>query len=155
MVENLRKYDITDLFIQQEFNCPGNFFYTSYKRQMPLVLMLLLCTMFFWYIFCCLFGTSKSPPSRLNYTIVVRCAIWQHLYNFKNVKNTHGGVLILVQLYRILVQDFNTFQYRICSLVFSIPYSSAFECAIVKMNRLILINLVKRFIQSKFCKLLK
>ena len=24
----------------------------------------------------------------------MRCAIWYHLYNFKNVKNTHGGVLI-------------------------------------------------------------
>ena len=29
---------------------------------------------------------------------VVRCAIWCHLYNLKNVKSTHGGVLILVQL---------------------------------------------------------
>ena len=26
------------------------------------------------------------------------CAIWYHLYNFKNVKNTHGGVLLLVKL---------------------------------------------------------
>ena len=25
-------------------------------------------------------------------TNVMRCAIWYHLYNFKNVKNTHGGV---------------------------------------------------------------
>ena len=25
---------------------------------------------------------------------VVRGAIWYHLYNFKNVKNTHGGVLL-------------------------------------------------------------
>ena len=24
------------------------------------------------------------------------CAIWYHLYNLKNVKNTHGGVLLLV-----------------------------------------------------------
>ena len=24
------------------------------------------------------------------------CAIWYHLYDFKNVKNTHGGVLLLV-----------------------------------------------------------
>ena len=23
---------------------------------------------------------------------VMFCAIWYHLYNFKNVKNTHGGV---------------------------------------------------------------
>ena len=30
---------------------------------------------------------------------VVRCTIWYHLYNLKNVKNTHGGVLILVKLH--------------------------------------------------------
>ena len=29
---------------------------------------------------------------------MVRCAIWYHLYNLKNVKNTHGGVLILAKL---------------------------------------------------------
>ena len=29
---------------------------------------------------------------------VVRCAIWYRLYNLKNVKNAHGGVLILVKL---------------------------------------------------------
>ena len=27
------------------------------------------------------------------------CTIWHHLYNFKNVKNTHGEVLHLVKLY--------------------------------------------------------
>ena len=27
---------------------------------------------------------------------VMRCAIWYHLYNFKNVKSLHGGVLLLV-----------------------------------------------------------
>ena len=31
---------------------------------------------------------------------VVRCVIWYHLYNLKNVKNTHWGVLILVKLYK-------------------------------------------------------
>ena len=31
-------------------------------------------------------------------TYVMRCAIWHHLYNFKNVKNTHEGVLLLVKL---------------------------------------------------------
>ena len=30
--------------------------------------------------------------------IVLCCAIWYHLYNLKNVKNTHRGVLILVKL---------------------------------------------------------
>ena len=29
---------------------------------------------------------------------MIRCAVWYHLYNLKNVKNTHGGVLILVKL---------------------------------------------------------
>ena len=28
----------------------------------------------------------------------MRCAIWYHLHNFKNVKNTHGAVLILGKL---------------------------------------------------------
>ena len=29
---------------------------------------------------------------------VMRCAIWYHFYNLKKVKNTQGGVLILVKL---------------------------------------------------------
>ena len=29
---------------------------------------------------------------------VMHCAIWYHLFNLKNMKNTHGGVLILVKL---------------------------------------------------------
>ena len=29
---------------------------------------------------------------------VVRCASWYDLYNLKNVKNSHGGVLLLVKL---------------------------------------------------------
>ena len=28
---------------------------------------------------------------------VMRCAMWYHLYNLKNVKSTHGGVLLLVK----------------------------------------------------------
>ena len=32
------------------------------------------------------------------FSFVVRCTIWCHLYNLKNVKNTHAGVLILVKL---------------------------------------------------------
>ena len=28
----------------------------------------------------------------------MRCAIWCHLYNLKNVQNTHEGVLLLVKL---------------------------------------------------------
>ena len=29
---------------------------------------------------------------------MVRCAIGYHLHNLKNVKNTHGGMLLLVKL---------------------------------------------------------
>ena len=39
------------------------------------------------------------------------CAIWNHSYNFKNMKNTHGGVLLLVELQlfsRILAFNFLT-----------------------------------------------
>ena len=28
----------------------------------------------------------------------MRCTIWYHLYNLKNVKNTYGGVLLLAKL---------------------------------------------------------
>ena len=32
------------------------------------------------------------------HTYVMLCAIWYHLYNVKNVKNTYGGVLLFVKL---------------------------------------------------------
>ena len=39
------------------------------------------------------------PYSSLTQNVlVVRCAIWYYLHNSKNVKNTHGEVLILVKL---------------------------------------------------------
>ena len=38
----------------------------------------------------------KSAASLL--TCVMGCTIWYHLYNLQNVKNNHGGVLILVKL---------------------------------------------------------
>ena len=33
---------------------------------------------------------------------VMRCVIWYHLYSFKNVKNSHRGLLFLVKLQAIL-----------------------------------------------------
>ena len=33
---------------------------------------------------------------------MVLCAIWYHLSNLKNAKNTHGGVLIIVKLQTLL-----------------------------------------------------
>ena len=34
----------------------------------------------------------------------MRGAIWYHLYNLKNMKNTHGGVLLLVKLEATLLK---------------------------------------------------
>ena len=34
----------------------------------------------------------------------MRCAIWNHLYKLKNLKNTHGGVSPLVKLQAIHAQ---------------------------------------------------
>ena len=39
-------------------------------------------------------------------SFVVHCPIWYHLYNLKKVKNTHGGVLILVV--KLVVSEFAT-----------------------------------------------
>ena len=39
------------------------------------------------------------------FLFVVRCAIWYHLYNLKNVKNSHGRVLILVKLQAIFAKS--------------------------------------------------
>ena len=50
---------------------------------------------------CCM-TPSKQISARCHSgvisTFVMRCAIWYHLYYLKNVKNTHGGVLISVKL---------------------------------------------------------
>ena len=45
--------------------------------------------------FICEFESLKSFCKMLN---LMRCAIWYHLYNLKNVKSTHGGALSLVKL---------------------------------------------------------
>ena len=45
-------------------------------------------------------GSSVSDFKflKLLFQYVMRCAICYHLYNLKNVKKTHGGVLLLVKL---------------------------------------------------------
>ena len=37
-------------------------------------------------------------------TYVIGCAIWHHLHNLKNVKHTHGGMLLLVKLQAFSLQ---------------------------------------------------
>ena len=46
---------------------------------------------------------KTNPWKHFNVQYVMLCPIWHHLYILKNVKNTHGGVLLLVTL-----QDFLT-----------------------------------------------
>ena len=38
-------------------------------------------------------------------SFVMLCAIWYHSCNFKNVKNTHGGALILVKVQIVVAQQ--------------------------------------------------
>ena len=59
---------------------------------------------------------------------VMRCAIWWHLYNFKNVKNTHGGVLILVKLQ---ASGFTFFKlYKLYQIAQRITYRLAYHLAL-------------------------
>ena len=45
----------------------------------------------------------------------MRCAIWYHLDNLKNVKNTHRGLLILVKLQASALRDLVPFaQFKKC-----------------------------------------
>ena len=45
-----------------------------------------------------LFSVVHQTNTSVRELNVMRCAIWYHLYNLKNVKNIHGGMLILVKL---------------------------------------------------------
>ena len=41
---------------------------------------------------------SNHHKYRWTDTFETLCAIWNHLYNLKNMKNIHGGALLLVKL---------------------------------------------------------
>ena len=48
------------------------------------------------------FSAKILSLNHLNYSYhslyVMFCAIWYHLHNLKNVKNTHGGVILAMKL---------------------------------------------------------
>ena len=46
---------------------------------------------------------------------VMRCTIWYHLYDFKNVKKTHGGVLILATLLKLTLPHGCFSRFLICT----------------------------------------
>ena len=56
-----------------------------------------------WLFYTCHYKSLKRPVQDL---CVVRCSIWYHLYNLKNVKNTPRGVLILVKLQASAKDDY-------------------------------------------------
>ena len=80
-------------FLWMGFNClkateplgRGTFLFTT-KLQSILVSQKICCQLFF------------SSHVLIADFDVMSSAIWYHLYNLKNVKNTHGGVLLLVYL---------------------------------------------------------
>ena len=51
-----------------------------------------------------LFSFSQGRERKSTRKYVVFCAIYYHLYNLKNVKNIHGGVLFLVKLQSFSLQ---------------------------------------------------
>ena len=49
-----------------------------------------------------LYDQKHNYKSKKVEKYVMFCAIWYHLYNLKNIKNTNGGVLHLVRLQALL-----------------------------------------------------
>ena len=60
-----------------------------------------------WYLKVFISCDKKSMKVFHN---VVRCGIWYHLYNLKNLKNIHGGVLFLVTKSNSSMGVFHVFQ---------------------------------------------
>ena len=61
------------------------------------------------WVFFTLFKLYKLCQMAQSITYMMRCTIWHHLYNLKNVKNTHGGVLISVLKLTLLHGCFSHF----------------------------------------------
>ena len=64
------------------------------------------------------------------------CAIWYHLYNLKNVKNTHGGVLILVKLQAGIMGYVQTVS-AMLQFIFLYKYSYYQSCFLTYLNILV------------------
>ena len=64
-----------------------------YQGKESFFLCCFLLVFVFW-----LLGVFGTIFEVYRFTFVLFCAIWYYLYNFQNVKNAHGGVLLLVKL---------------------------------------------------------
>ena len=75
-----------------------------------------------------LFLDLCAVPGAYEFKNKMLCVIWYHLYNLKNVKNTNGGVLLLVKLYKW------------CQIAQSITYTflSAYPSAALECHRNVL-----------------
>ena len=60
--------------------------------------MIILCTLSFYRLMYSPYKAVLQIPKLILLTYAVVCAIWYHPYNLKNVKNSHGEVLLLVKL---------------------------------------------------------
>ena len=58
---------------------------------------------------------------------VTRCAIWYHLYNSKNVENTHWGVLLLVKL--------QGFKPEACNFIKKETLTQVFSCKFCEISK--------------------
>ena len=66
----------------------------------------------------------------------MRCAIWYHLYNVKNVKNTHGGVLISVQLRADALREHSSIGvFHFFKIVQMIPNRATHHISSEKVNK--------------------
>ena len=63
--------------------------YDSKSQMLDFVLILFYLLHFFHY---------KASLASAYSSNVMFCANWYHLYNLKNVKNTHGGVLLFSKI---------------------------------------------------------
>ena len=43
-------------------------------------------------------GMKRENVNHVSSVFEMLCAVWYHLYNLENVKNTHGGVVLLVKV---------------------------------------------------------
>ena len=51
------------------------------------------------------FGGTESVDFNEHISYETLCANWYHLYNLKNVKNTHGGAFLLANLQANILQE--------------------------------------------------
>ena len=92
---------------------------------------------------------SKWSGMRFQSLYEMRCAVWYHLYNLKNVKNIHGGVLLKVTLLHGCFSRFLNCTNR--TKPWSAPYiiRKPFNIGESKACHLVLISTLLRPLSSK------